>query len=72
MLDVATALLIGLLLAFEILLVLIMRSISEPLTVLIDQLSRVAHGDIGASTQITGAGEVLGAGVDRPRDRLHP
>lgn len=72
-LDVATALLIGLLLAFEILLVLIMRSIAEPLTLLIDQLSRVAHGDIGASTRITGAGEVSSAlaSMDRAIGSIH-
>lgn len=72
-LDVATALLIGLLLAFEILLVLIMRSIAEPLTVLVDQLSRVAHGDIGASTRIAGAGEVSSAlaSMDRAIGSIH-
>jgi MFS family permease len=72
-LDVATALLIGLLLAFEILLVLIMRSIAEPLTLLVDQLSRVAHGDIGASTQVTGAGEVSSAlaSMDRAIGSIH-
>ncbi|EWY40794.1 hypothetical protein N825_33230 [Skermanella stibiiresistens SB22] len=72
-LDVATALLIGLLLAFEILLVLIMRRIAEPLNLLIDQLSRVAHGDISASVRLPGADEVSKAlaSMDRAVASIH-
>ena len=72
-LDVATALLIGLLLAFEILLVLIMLRISEPLNLLVEQLSRLARGDVGVTIRITGSDEVSAAlsSVDRAVGSVH-
>jgi MFS family permease len=72
-LDVATALLIGLLLAFEILLVLIMLRIAEPLNLLVDQLSRLAHGDVGITVRIKGSDEVSTAlaSIDRAVGSIH-